>query len=229
MDDTFLWCDLEYFSRAARERSIPFWFYYQGQNLHNAPHYRFSQTRLMAHAALLYGAKGLQHYAAWDCVVDPETGGHGPYFEDQKKLHADLKELGNVLMALHCDRVIHDDALLPNNPYMATLRTPMSESTLLCGTLPYRTSISELSDEYGHKYLMVLNRDYLKDATVSLSLKGTHRIYAPAAADGEEAVLSNATDTLTVTLVPGGLALFRLQPAIEAPYTLEYFLEKDPT
>lgn len=227
LDATPMWCDMEYFRRAAKAREIPFWFYYQGQNLHHVPHFRFDMTRLIMHGALLHGVKGLQHYSAVDAVTDRETGGKGPYFEDQKAIHARLRNWGNILMALECDRVIHDDALLPDFEPMNALRTPMAESTILTGALPYRCSISELSDEYGNRYLMVLNRDYLTDAQFTLALKKASRVYEISDENGEERLFADNASSLSISLAPGAMAFFRVQDAAEAPFLVEYYLEKD--
>lgn len=225
LDEVFLWCDLEYVRRAAKKRKIPFWFYYQGENLHNDPAFTFDMTRLMMHGALLYGVKGLQNYTAWGPVVDPETGGKGMYFEEQKEIHRQLSQIGGTLMALECDRVIHDEALLPNCEFYKALKTPMEESELLCGTLPFRTSVSELSDAYGNRYLMVLNRDYAAEKSISLRLKSPSRVYEVSKDDGEQYVVSENTESITVTLKAGDMVLYRIQPAEEEAFCIEYLLE----
>lgn len=227
LDGSMLWCDIEFIRRASKIRGIPFWFYYQGQNLHNVDFFIFPMVRLMMHAGILHGVKGLQHYTAWDSVVDPTDGGRGVFFEDQKQIHAELRELGNTLMALDCLRVIHDDALLPGSPYMDAMRVPMDESELLKGTLPYRISVSELADAYGNRYLMVLNRDYMKEAEITLDLKAPSRVYEVSRKDGEQYLVSQASTQLRASLIPGDLALYRIQPVEEEPYTVEYYLEKD--
>ena len=226
LDESYLWCDLEFVRQAAEARNIPYWFYYQGQNLHDVDFFIFPMVRLMLNAALLHGVKGLQQYTAWYSVVDAETGGPGIFFEDQKQIHAELRELGNTLMALQFRRLIHDDSLLPGDPIMDTLRTPMAESELLTGSLPYRTSVSEHTDAYGNRYLMVLNRDYLKEADITLDLKETSRVYAVSRKDGEQYVVADSTDQLQLHLIPGDLALLRIQPAQEEAFTVEYYLDK---
>ena len=161
-------------------------------------------------------------------MVDPETGRAGRYFEEQKQVHAELRELGNTLMALACDRVIHDDALLPNSPYLKQLRASMEESELLKGKLPFRTSVSELSDAYGNRYLMVLNRDYLEEKDITLELKAPSRVYEISRKDGEQNLLADSAQTLTMHLIPGGMAFYRIQPTEEEAFVIEYYLEKDP-
>ena len=228
LDESYLWCDLECVRRAAEARNIPYWFYYQGQNLHDVDFFIFPMVRLMLHAALLHGVKGLQQYTAFYSVVDAETGGPGIFFEDQKQIHAEMRELGNTLMALQFLRIIHDDSLLPNDPYMKQVRTPMADSELLTGSLPYRTSVSEHTDAYGNRYLMVLNRDYLKEADITLELKATSRVYEVSRKDGEQYVICDSADQIQVHLQPGDLALYRIQPAQEEAFTVEYYLDKEP-
>ena len=129
-------------------------------------------------------------------------------------------------MALECDRVIHDDLLLPDHPSMEGLRTSLEESELVAGGLVPRTSISEHTDAYGNRYLMVLNRDYEQTATMSLRLKSCSHAYEVSKQDGEQYLCEEGTMSLPVALEPGDLKLYRIQPAEEEVYTVEYYLDK---
>ena len=182
----------------------------------------------MAYAGVLYGAKSLATYVSFGGFVDPTTGGKGVYFEEQKKLNEEIHALGNTLMALECIRVIHDDSLLPDHPSMEGLRTPFSESELLDDEKPLgkRISISEHKDAYGHKYLMVLNRDYDSPQLVRLSFKKPSHVYEVSKEDGEERFIYETAELANLDFEPGELRLFRIQPAEEEPYTLEYYLDK---
>ena len=226
VDESLMWCDLGLMKKVAAEHNMPMWFYYQGQNLHNVDFFIFPMVRLFMHAGVLYGAKGLQHYTAEGAVVDEKTGGHGIFFEEQKQIHAELRELGNTLMALDCKRVIHDDALLPNCEYIKGLANSMDESELLTGKLPYRVSVSESEDAYGNKYLMVLNRDYMESKKFTLDLKADSRIYEVSKKDGAQYVVEDNTKKLEVELAPGDMVLYRIQPASEEAYAIDYILEK---
>lgn len=225
LDQSLIWCDLGLAKQVADERNMPLWFYYQGQNLHQVEEFTFPMVRLMMNAGVLYGAKGLQHYTAWESVVDTD-GGHGEFFEDQKRIHAQLREMGDTLMAIEFKRVIHDDSLLPNCPYMNGLAADMDESELLVGRLPYRTSISEHEDAYGNRYLMVLNRDYLREADIEVSLKQESRVYEVSKEDGRQCIIADHTKTLKANYIPGEIKLFRIQPTGEQPYRIEYYLDK---
>ena len=229
LDNSTMWSCLEIVRRAAQKRNIPFWFWYQGQHFtwHKINYvFRHDMARMMAFAGALHGAKALECYTEFDAFVDPETGGHGADFEAQKKLNTELKNLGGTLMALECLRVIHDDTLLPDHPAMEGLRTSMEESELLTGTLAPRISASEHQDAYGNRYLMVLNRDYDTAKHVSLTMKNPSNIYEVKKEDGEQYLLYEREDKPQISLTPGELRLFRIQPADEELCTIEYYLEK---
>lgn len=229
LDNSTLWSALDIVRCAAQERKIPLWFYYQGQHFpwHKIHyHFRFPMARAMAYAGVLYGAKALELYTEFDAYIDPATGGRGEYFDEQRKLNDELHALGNTLMALNCLRVIHDDTLLPDHPTMEGRRTAMEESELLTGVLPKRISVSEHRDAYGHRYLMVLNRDYDNVEHIELKLKTPSHVYEVSKTDGEERFIYERASAFRVALQPGDLHLYRIQSADEEPYTLEYYLEK---
>ena len=229
LDNFTMWSDLEIVRRAAQKRDIPMYFWYQGQRFpwHKVYYtFHFNMARSMAYAGVLYGVKGLECYIEFDGFIDPATGGRGKFFDEQKRLNAELSALGNTLMALDCLRVIHDDALLPGHPTMEGLRTSIEESELVTGGLVPRTSISEHTDAYGNRYLMVLNRDYEKDATLRLDLKTCSHVFEVSKEDGEQYLCDEAMTALHVRLEPGELKLYRLQDAAEEPFTVEYYLDK---
>jgi hypothetical protein len=122
--------------------------------------------------------------------------------------------------------VFHDESCLPDFAPMKQYAEPLSESAFLADELPYRTSVGELADAYGNRYLMVLNRDYAVDKTVTLKLNGTYRVYEVSREDGLQYVVDDATETLSLHLEAGDAALLRLQPAAEEAFTLEYRLVK---
>ena len=229
LDESLMWCDLETVRRAARKREIPFWFCYQGHKFHFYKYdldFTYPMIRMMANAGILHGAVQLTCYTELEGMVDPETGGPGVYYEEHKRFLSEVHALGNTLMALTCQRVIHDESLLPTCPYMQDLRTSMEESELLEGALQKRISVSEHSDAYGNRYLMVLNRDYAAERPFSLKLKNPSHVYRVSAEDGEPRMVYTNTRTLVGFLPAGGLALYRLQPANEEPCTVEYYLSK---
>ncbi len=224
-EQTLMWCDLALMQKVAHENGMPMWFYYQGQDVWNSNKLTFDQVRLFMNAGALHGAKGLQHYTAVGAVVDEKTGGHGIYFDEQKEMHKKFKTLGNTLMALDCVRVLHDPGLLKNSPYKDGLFGRIEESDIF-SELPPLVSVSEHEDAYGNTYIMVLSRDCENERSLALKLKKSFRIYLVSDADGKQEIVSNASDTLNVDLIPGGMKLFRLQKPDEEPFLIEYELKE---
>ena len=109
---------------------------------------------------------------------------------------------------------------------MEGLRTSIEESELLRGKLPKRISVSEHADDYGNKYLMVLNRDWDVDRRICLSFKYASHVFEVSKNDGEECFMYESVGGMEMSLAPGDLRLFRIQPATEEPYTVEYSLNK---
>ena len=93
--------------------------------------------------------------------------------------------------------------------------------------MPPRISVSELSDAYGHKYLLVLNRDYRMENHYCLKLKTPSCIYRVSEKDGLEYHVRDGAK-LYGHLSAGSIALYRLQPVEEEQYLMEYYLEKTP-
>ena len=223
-DDTFLWCDLGLARKIAKEKKLPLWFYYQGCNLYKwTTHFTFPMVRCMMYAAALYGAKGLQHYEAWLSVIDSE-GNKGKFFDEQKQIHSEFKALGNTLMALDSTAIYHSEDLLPGCEYMQGLKDNILDSEIFDGPLPRRCSIGEFCDEYGNLYAMILNRDYEKPLTHTFKFKGTHRVYEVSRVDGEQRVIAEKTDNITLTFEEGDAILLRIQKSDKAPFVCKYEL-----
>lgn len=233
LDKANFWYYFEVARCAAKRIGAPLWFYYQGHQLFYKPsfdRYTFTASRMMANAALLHGAKQISAYVEFDGYVDPATGGKGVFFEEQKKLNEETAKLGNTLMALECHRVLHDPSVENLTKYAkewSAVACPFSESELLTGELPHRISVSELSDAYGHKYLMVLNRDYRMENHYCLKLKEPACIYKVSEKDGLEHYEADGTQKIFGHLSAGSIALYRIQPVEKEQYLLEYYLKKD--
>ena len=224
-DRSRMWCDLGLMKKLGDKYNMPIWFYYQGQNLHDVEFFIFPMVRAMMYAGVLYGAKGLQHYTACGSIIN-EEGDREKFFDDQVAIHKEFKNLGETLMSLTCLRVIHDKTVDPRCEAYAELHSKENESAYLADKLPKRVSISELEDEYGNGYMILLNRDYMQQKSVSLALNGNYRIYEVSKEDGLQRVLFDSTDCLKLDFIPGDGKLIRLQKADEEPFTVEYRLSK---
>jgi hypothetical protein len=237
LDEAVLWCDLALARKLSIKYRLPFWFYYQGCALYECTQkFEYSMIRMMMNAAILYGAKGLQMYAvgvdktdgylSGEHIITAE-GGKGIFFEDHKKMHHDLARLGNTLMALNSQKVYHSDDLMPfgiHAPIYQSMADSITDSDLLAGPLPKRTSVGELWDDYGNRYLFILNRDFYQDLNSELELKGSYNLYEVSRDDGKQHLLSTGTDRISVSLIPGDALLLRVQSAEEEPFLVDYEL-----
>ncbi len=225
LDDSFMWLDLGLMRKLGRKYDLPLWFYYHGQNLYKYHRFTFPMVRMNMYAAALYGAKGLQQFTTGGSVLDG-VGGKGIFFEEQKRIHREFRMLGNTLMALDNKTVLHSDDLLPGCEHMKGLADRMEDSLMLCGELPARVSVGEFEDTCSNRYMLILNRDYETDRTVTLALKEPSRIYEVSRVTGRQDVICESTETIKVSLAKGDAVLYRVQKASAAPFTVEYRLEK---
>lgn len=225
LDNSYMWLDIGLMRMLGRKYHMPLWFYYHGKNYKNYDRFTFPMVRMNMYAATLYGVKGLQQFTAVGATVT-EQGEPDVFFEDQKKIHREFKKLGNTLMALESINVIHSDDLLPSCENLKKLAETMADSRHLSGKLPKRISVGEFEDAYGNQYLMILNRDYETDVSITLDLKNNSRIYEVSRITGKQSVVWDKTEKISLTLEKGDAILYRLQPASEEAFTVEYRLEK---
>lgn len=225
LDNSLMWCDLGLMRLLGRQNSMPIWFYYQAVNLHRYPHFEFPMVRVSMYAAALYGAKGLQQYTAVGSVID-DKGQKAPFFDEQKRIHGEFKKLGNTLMALENRCVFHSADLLPGCSYMIGLCDDIAQSEVLTGQLEERVSVGEFADANGNLYLLILNRDYTKERTITLHFRKPARVYEVDRSTGCQLVLAECTDTLSTAFSMGDGKLLRVQDAVEEAFTIEYRLEK---
>ena len=228
LDDSFMLLTMAVSRDVALRKNIPFWFYYQGGPLYKCTReerrFVFPMVRCFMYAAILYGAKGLQNYTAWDNAVIDKDGYKSKFFEDQKKIHSEITAMEDTLLALTSKLIIHSDDLLPGCEYTKTYFNTIAESEIFEGKLPKRCSVGELEDDYGNRYAVILNRDYEKELNASLKLKDNFRIYEVSKKDGKHNVICENTNELSVNIAPGDAVIIRVQKASEEAFTLEYQL-----
>lgn len=229
LDNSKMWLDLESMRKICRERKLPLWFYFQSYDLHKrGSGFIFPMARMMMYAACIYGAKALQNFTAPYSITNM-LGDKGQYFEEFKVINREFQKLGNTLMALDSKFVFHSDDVLTEklDTYKEGLNTDViADSTVLDGALPLRTSVGELHDDYGNKYLLVLNRDYEKDVDITLSLKEESRVYLVDRDDGRQKLVKENTNEIFLHLKAGDARLLRVQPMKEEAFTIEYRLDK---
>ena len=227
LDDTFMWLDMALYRKLGQKYNLPFWFYYQAYHLYkNTEYFIFPMVRCFMYAAILYGAKGLQGYAVGgkNNLFCKANGDKDIFFEDQKKIHAEINALGNTLMALDSKMIYHSAELLPGCEYMEPLVNTIEESEIFTGELPRRTSVGELEDAYGNRYVVILNRDYEAPLSGTIAMKDEFRVYEVSKEDGKQRVIHENTTELPINLEPGDAVVLRVQKASEDAYTVEYRL-----
>jgi len=229
LDDSFMLLSMAANRKVAKDHNIPFWFYYQGCSLYQCTKredFIFPMVRLFMYAGILYGAKGLQNYSTGTKSTRfiNSDGTKGDFFEEQKQIHTEIKNLGNTLMALDSKLIIHSDDLLPDCEFTKPYFNSVDESKIFSGTLPKRCSIGEMEDEYGNIYAVIQNRDYEKTVEFKLELKDNFRVYEVSKEDGKQKVLCDSADKLSVKLAGGDAVLYRFQNATEEAFTIEYEL-----
>lgn len=74
--------------------------------------------------------------------------------------------------------------------------------------------------------MMVLNRDYLSDKTITLQLNASYRVYEVSRNDCLQYVWHDCVDMLSLHPEAGDAALLRLQPSEDDAFTIEYRLIK---
>ncbi|MBO4950905.1 MAG: hypothetical protein J6E38_07825, partial [Clostridia bacterium] len=156
-------------------------------------------------------------------------GDKGQYFDEFCVINREFQKLGNTLMALDSKLVLHSADLLTErlDTYKEGLPTDtVSDSEILDGELPQRTSVGELHDEYGNKYLLILNRDYEKDVFFTLSLKNDSRLYLVDRTSGRQKLIKEGTKEIFCHLKAGDATLIRVQDMKEEAFTIEYRLDK---
>ena len=241
LDDSPMWLDLAVARNLARKYQLPFWFYYQGCGIFNTEKITFPMVRSMMYAGALYGAKGLQNYTAAGTYYLPSdgkpyptketvllaTGEKGEFFEEQKAIHEEFRNLGNTLMALENRAVYHSSELMPFGKYGEIYKEyadDMEKSCILTGELPARTSVGELYDAHGNDYLFILNRDFYKALDAELHFKGRFHVYEVSKTDGKQSLINESVSGFRIKLEKGDAILLRLQDASEEPCTVAYCL-----
>jgi len=226
LDECNVYKDLYLMRKWGIEKQLPLWFYYQGTpELGNCTLTGW-QMDVQVNNALLYGAKGIQHYTAAGCVLDAD-GGRGDYFEHTRKINRRLVQWGRTLMALTSTGVYHSDEVLAADPdFRKNYCDDFADSMLFEGKLDARVSVGEFADDYGNRYAMILNRDYVRTRDISMKLKTEKRVYEVSEKDGMQRVLHENACEMDIHLKPGQARLFRIQDAAEEAFLMDYILDK---
>jgi len=226
LDNCEIYKDLFLMKKWSLKKNMPLWFYYQGTGDLESCNLSPRQITMQVNLALLYGAKGIQHYTVIGPVID-KYGEKGDYYEHIKTLNRRIAMWGRTLMALTSTGVYHSDDVLANDPsFRADFCDHFKDSAVFADTLPLRTSVGEFVDSDGNRYVILLNRDYINPSEISLKLAKTSRIYEVDEVYGRQHMVSKTVKSLKAELRPGEAKLYRIQDAKEPAYLVDYILEK---
>lgn len=232
IDKKNIYKDLYVMRRECRKHQMPLWFYFQSSGDLSIVDgsmlgVNFRHIQLQVNLALLYGTKGLQYYNITNGIIRRADGKKGEFFHDVKKLNRGILMWSPVLMSVENDAVYHSPDVLPEDPKFRTdYCDNIADSKIFAEELPNRISAAEFSDSEGNKYVMIMNRDYIKRHEMSLKLKENVRIYEISKKNGKHKIICDNTDVINLTLEPTDVVLYRIQKADEAPFEIDYILEK---
>jgi hypothetical protein len=89
--------------------------------------------------------------------------------------------------------------------------------------------VGEFVDSQDNRYLFIQNRDYRVSQKFTLPLKQDFRVYEVSQEDGLQRLKfpkAPFVESLTVNLAPGDATLMRFQDPAEAPFLIDYVLDK---
>lgn len=187
--------NLEIIRLKSIEWGIPFWMIILSSGHDNYISPTFEQIRFQVYSALAYGAKGIGYYLysrsfeqigyrSWileNFIDDSNVADslHGPLFVPIKKLNAEIKKLGGILMNLTSRRIIHTSDF-PNNQLNISIGLTYRSNTesLVKDVLSFDSLtiqknllIGEFSNENleeNSNYLLIVNKDYNQNCDVKI-------------------------------------------------------------
>ncbi|MBP7049899.1 MAG: hypothetical protein KBE65_02685 [Phycisphaerae bacterium] len=179
-----------------------------------------NELKWQAYSCLAYGAKALGWFTYFTHTDYAErVGGPGSAVIDWygnrtrqysmlKRIHAEIRMLGDTLLDLQSTGVFHTDPL----PHMTH---PVSESDWIQTVAGDECILGEFRHSSGHRYLMVLNRDLLGRREYRVTFRTPHASAAEVSkTTGSLIELGNNQfdgQTLTVWVASGDGRLFRIE------------------
>ncbi|MBE6687960.1 MAG: hypothetical protein E7588_01635 [Ruminococcaceae bacterium] len=232
IDQKNIYKDLFVMRRLCRQKKMPMWFYFQSSGDLSVVDgsmlgVNFRHIRDQVYLSLLYGTKGLQYYNITNGIVCRADGSKGEYFEDVKKLNRQILMWSPVLMSVESDAVYHSPEVLKDDPkFRSNYCDNIADSGIFDGELPNRISAAEFSDCEGNKYIMIMNRDYIRRRPAEIKLKDYFRLYEVCKESGKQYVIAESANEIKLNLEPADAVLYRVQKTSEEAFDIEYVLEK---
>ncbi|MGQ9845568.1 MAG: hypothetical protein ACUVQN_05095 [Caldisericia bacterium] len=198
------YANLEIIRKKSIEWDIPFWMIILSSGHDNYKNPSFEEIRFQIYSALAYGAKGIGYYLysksfeqigyrSWilENYVDDEQVAdslHGPLYVPIKKLNAEIKKLGGILMNLKSRRIIHTSDF-PNNQLNISFGLSHQSNTesivkdiISFDSLSTQKNflIGEFSNENleeNYNYLLIVNKDYNQNCDLKILFSESKEIF----------------------------------------------------
>ncbi len=231
VDETALFGNFNAFRKASLANDVPTAFYLQAVG---STTYGYQQQpgegQLYYHtgAALAYGFKWIKYWswyvpdygdpaATYNDYTDAIMGKDGKpteMYEVAKKMHAEVHAIGPTLVNLAPTEVYHTGRQSTNPIYEKLPK----DSFVSAGNAVY-SIVSLMTDRLtGEHYMMVVNKNFSKEQTLTYTLDGVDTVWEISRETGEPVEMKLVDNELSIELPAGGFALFRLPAgAYKAP------------
>lgn len=226
VDETALFGNFEAVRRAGLDNDVPTAFYLQAVGSSTYGYTKPDAGILTYHtgAALAYGFKWIKYWSwyvpdygdpaqTYNDYIDAIMGKDGKpteLYDVAKALHAEVHAIGPILVNLDATEVYHTGNR-SNNP---TYSRPPKDWIVSSKASVYSIVSLMTHRLTGEHYLMVVNKNYEKEDTLTYTLKGVDTLWEISRETGETIEQKLTDNTLSVTLPAGGFALYRLPEGV---------------
>ncbi len=228
VDETALFGNFEAVRNAGIANDVPTAFYLQAVGSSTYGYTKPDAGILYYHtgAALAYGFKWIKYWswyvpdygdpaATYNDYTDAIMGKDGKpteLYDIAKALHSEVHAIGSTLINLEATEVYHTGSRSSNPTY-----TRLPKDSFVSTKPAVYSIVSLMTDRLtGEHYLMVVNKNYDREATLTYTLKGVDTVWEINRETGDAIEQKLTDNTLSVTLPAGGFAIYRLP---EGAYT----------
>ncbi len=231
VDEDALFGNFEVFRNASLANDVPTAFYLQavGSSTYGYPK-QPDEGQLYYHtgAALAYGFKWIKYwswyvpdygnptetYRDYTDAIMGKDGKPTEMYEVAKRMHAEVHAIGPTLVDLAPTEVYHTGRQSSSSVYQK-----LPEDCMVSAKASVYSIVSLMTDRLtGEHYLMVVNKNFSKEQTLTYTLDGVDTVWEISRETGEPVEMKLTDHTLSIDMPAGGFALFRLpEGAYRAP------------
>ncbi len=204
--------NLEIIRAAALKHGVPFWAFTLSTPVFSYPTPTEGHLRFQLYSCLAYGARGLQYFTygpaeGEDGLIDGK-GNRGPWYETAQRINREIQSMGRLLLSLTSTAVFHTSP----QPRGTTWIHDGHGGLVSCLGAPAVLGFFDGRD--GRRFLMVVNRDPMKAAELTLTFAEGVRVAEVDRSRGDGSVrpLDLTGGELKMTLADGDGRLLELIP-----------------